>query len=966
MLNLNTTLVLKYVSAILLLFSIFLNKLTAQSIVDIEREFKTYTTPVVNLKYPKLPDPVVGLSLDKEDLPELQKHIAKAGDVKYVKLKFNSEEDLKQLFGVIKLLPKVKYLEFDEWRFGRDTVKPTVNLPDDFLECKSIVAIKFLGNTKIRLDDAFEKFTQSDQLAFLDFTLLPLQRIPSSITQLTKLSGLKLYAADSAIPSWLSSMVGLKSISISAEKGDVTLILKSIATLKNIKSLKLEYLTIAKDFFTDIRLLGIEDLYVNTAFIHNASSFFKIFCGPNLKKIQIQLGRMNEIPETTGKATNLNFLEVSNNQKTLLVSGAINKLKKVKTINLSGDSIAGFPGKLELPHLEKLDISYNQLTLLPPGITELPKLRELDIRSNKLKELPKDLNRLKKLEKLNGSSNPLIMLPSMGGMSNLEWMDFSYCNLKELPADIGNLKALRELVLLDNFIKKLPAGFTRLTQLKNLKLNINQIESLPEDIGKMAALEELTLGLNCISKLPQSITQLKNLKSLVLANNSLKEIPDSIGRLIALESFDVGNNMKGYSNRSIYRPDNSQTDRVALMNTIHRLPIDLRGWKNIKTIYLSSNDLSKDSSLFTAFFSIPSIGYSLNLENCSISYLPEAGWDSFGGRSLELRNNAIATLPVDMAKAKFLENLNFSKNKLPLKPVNLNAFAENKHEVLVYFAEAGMIKFDQLPKTDSMVNALLSKGDQYYLYQKNYQRNVEMVKYANAINSEITSQRLNNRAVGESKFHIGDYEGAILNLTNAIQNDTAGQLRIMNHVIPDFEYRAKSYLALKDTTRAIGDYRILAEKFESSYWGNVGVLYQKVKDPAQAGEAFCNGINAYEHRIEWIKKAKQSAQMEQLCVLELYIIAEDFKKATTYARSIKNDIVSQDLLPIYKYLLACLEIIENGQEATTAFSPAQYKNMVSSSWGYDLFLEWLQWTGLQTKTVKALHFLTIEMKNINE
>lgn len=86
---------------------------------------------------------------------------------------------------------------------------------------------------------------------------------------------------------------------------------------------------------------------------------------------------------------------------------------------------------------------------------------------------------------LNISSNQLKLLPdSVGQLEKLRILNTSSNHLKALPDSIGNLKCLQHLDLRDNKqLKVLPASLARATGLKDLALDSRRFEYPPEEIA---------------------------------------------------------------------------------------------------------------------------------------------------------------------------------------------------------------------------------------------------------------------------------------------------------------------------------------------------------------------------------------------------------------------------------------------------------------------------------------------------
>jgi Leucine-rich repeat (LRR) protein len=86
---------------------------------------------------------------------------------------------------------------------------------------------------------------------------------------------------------------------------------------------------------------------------------------------------------------------------------------------------------------------------------------------------------------LNISSNQLKLLPdSIGQLEKLRILNISSNHLKALPDSLGNLKCLQCLDLLDNkHLKVLPTSLARATGLKELALDSRRFEYPREEIA---------------------------------------------------------------------------------------------------------------------------------------------------------------------------------------------------------------------------------------------------------------------------------------------------------------------------------------------------------------------------------------------------------------------------------------------------------------------------------------------------
>ncbi len=111
---------------------------------------------------------------------------------------------------------------------------------------------------------------------------------------------------------------------------------------------------------------------------------------------------LSKIPDYVFKQTNLEELNVSNNQLTGAMQAEIRQLKNLKVLRANNNLMTGVPAEVgQLQNLQILDLSNNQLTGLPYELGNLKNLNTLNISGNNYSEL--DLGIIK--EKLPTSTN---------------------------------------------------------------------------------------------------------------------------------------------------------------------------------------------------------------------------------------------------------------------------------------------------------------------------------------------------------------------------------------------------------------------------------------------------------------------------------------------------------------------------------------------------------------------------------
>ncbi len=136
-----------------------------------------------------------------------------------------------------------------------------------------------------------------------------------------------------------------------------------------------------------------------------------------------------------------------------------------------------------LTALQSLNLSWNQLTALPESLGQLTALRSLILSDNQLTALPESLGRLTALQSLKLDRNQLTALPeSLGQLTALQSLDLYSNELTALPESLGRLAALQSLNLSDNLLTALPESLGRLIQLESLYLHYNDNLGLPVEV----------------------------------------------------------------------------------------------------------------------------------------------------------------------------------------------------------------------------------------------------------------------------------------------------------------------------------------------------------------------------------------------------------------------------------------------------------------------------------------------------
>ena len=96
---------------------------------------------------------------------------------------------------------------------------------------------------------------------------------------------------------------------------------------------------------------------------------------------------------------------------------------------------------------------------------------------------------------------------------------------------VNRCENLQELILTENFIRRLPKSIGRLIKLNNLNVDRNSLESIPIEIGNCVSLGVLSLRDNKLKKLPNELGNCTELHVLDVSGNQLQYLPYTLVNL---------------------------------------------------------------------------------------------------------------------------------------------------------------------------------------------------------------------------------------------------------------------------------------------------------------------------------------------------------------------------------------------------------------------------------------------------
>ena len=220
-------------------------------------------------------------------------------------------------------------------------------------------------------------------------------------------------------------------------------------------------------------------------------------------------------PELYAYFTNLESIEIhssySANDATLLneIIGHLATIPTLTSLKLTDNELCVVPPSIEqMKQLKFLNLGYNDIEQIPPFIAGMTSLEHINLELNNLYSIP-DLSRLTSLKVLNVSSNELEVLPdSICNLTAMQELYVSRNKLSKLPDELGKLEKLHVLDIGNNSLRSMPPIRT-LKELRIFDASVNLFESIPDEIFEMDSLTRLSLLNACNRSGDGSCSQLR-------------------------------------------------------------------------------------------------------------------------------------------------------------------------------------------------------------------------------------------------------------------------------------------------------------------------------------------------------------------------------------------------------------------------------------------------------------------------
>lgn len=238
-----------------------------------------------------------------------------------------------------------------------------------------------------------------------------------------------------------------------------------------------------------------------------------------LKALKILLLGKNQLQQIPESLPNLVQIDLSANRFSHFPDALV-QLNLLQKINFSSNRLHKFPN-ISFPALKELNLSGNKIAVFSLSAAFLSKLEKLDLSRNRLEKLEIE-GVCSTLDTLDLSNNQLSILPDhLMAIPFLRHFYVSNNQLKQLPATLGHCKWLKTCHLAKNKLNNLPDYFIAFQRLEELDLSGNIFAKLPHF---PASIRKLNLAQNQLTQIPINPVLPISLRQLDLSHNPLKTI----------------------------------------------------------------------------------------------------------------------------------------------------------------------------------------------------------------------------------------------------------------------------------------------------------------------------------------------------------------------------------------------------------------------------------------------------------
>lgn len=269
-----------------------------------------------------------------------------------------------------------------------------------------------------------------------------------------------------------------------------------------------------------------------------------IFCLVNITIFGQEFNSIREADKNPKIVLKLDLSE----QDLIMLPSQISTYNNLEEIDLSANPNLDLRQAINIlttnKKLKVIHLSENNLSELPVNITNLKELKQITLDENNFSDIPQILLELKHLEYISFFDNKISTISlKETDLPNLESINLCYNNLIDFPTDLSKLKNLKYIIMWYSKVEKISPQIKNLKNIEVLNLEGNRIKNLPSEFSELQNLKKLSFRNNQLETDDlKPIWKLRNLEELEIERNNIKEIPQDISNLRKLKNLSIGIN----------------------------------------------------------------------------------------------------------------------------------------------------------------------------------------------------------------------------------------------------------------------------------------------------------------------------------------------------------------------------------------------------------------------------------------
>jgi len=258
---------------------------------------------------------------------------------------------------------------------------------------------------------------------------------------------------------------------------------------------------------------------------------------------------------------------------------------------------------------------------------ELQCLLEINLSKNNLfngEHVFDAISRLEKLTKMDLSENFLNgeLSELAARMTNLEEVRLDVNHLTALGPAVGKWTKLKVFTCSDNSLTSIPAEACAWQVLTHLNMKNNKIVAVTSDhLNAWPVLQKLYLGSNLLTEIPDEVGNLTQAVEIDFSNNAIEVIPNTLSLCTSLQLLHLGNNKIQEVPPEIFSQLKSLRELQLYKNKISIIPPEIGNLACIERLSIASNLITSMPEELGACTTLVELYLS---NNAKLSYIPSS------------------------------------------------------------------------------------------------------------------------------------------------------------------------------------------------------------------------------------------------------------------------------------------------------------------------------------------------------